>query len=89
MRYRPLSVDEPFARRRMTRFPLRVIARRTGAEWVQDTLDRLDPGAQSLHTGWSQAAYDALLLAVGGTSACRSSTSPCSTMPTPTRPFTG
>ncbi len=67
LRYRPLAVDEPFARRRMTRFPLRVIARRTGAEWVRDTLDWLDPGAQSVHTGAGRTlAYDALLLAVGG-----------------------
>lgn len=67
LRYRPLAVDEPFARRRMTRFPLRVIARRTGAEWVQDSLEWLDPRAQAVHTGAGRTlAYDALLVAVGG-----------------------
>ena len=67
LRYRPLAVDEPFARRRVSRFPTRVIARRTEAEWVQDTLEWLDPDAQSVHTGGGHTlAYDALLLAVGG-----------------------
>lgn len=67
LRYRPLAVDEPFARRGVTRFPTRVIARRTEAEWVQDTLEWLDPGAQAVHTGGGRTlAYDALLLAVGG-----------------------
>ena len=67
LRYRPLAVDEPFARRGVTRFPTRVIARRTEAEWVQDTLEWLDPGAQAVHTGGGHTlAYDALLLAVGG-----------------------
>lgn len=67
LRYRPLAVDEPFARRRVSRFPMRVIARRTEAEWVQDTLEWLDPDAQEVHTGGGRKlAYDALLLAVGG-----------------------
>ena len=66
LRYRPLAVDEPFARRGVTRFPTRVIARRTGAEWVQDTLEWLDPDAQSVHIGGGRTlAYDALLIAVG------------------------
>jgi sulfide:quinone oxidoreductase len=67
LRYRPLAVDEPFARRGVTRFPTRVIARRTRAEWVQDTLEWLDPDAQAVHTGGGHTlAYDALLLAIGG-----------------------
>lgn len=67
LHYRPLAVDEPFARRGASRFPLRAIARRTDAEWVQDTIEWLDPDAQSVHTGGGGTlAYDALLLAVGG-----------------------
>jgi sulfide:quinone oxidoreductase len=66
LRYRPLAVDEPFARRGVRTYPLRTIARQTGAEWVQDALDWLDPDAQQVHTGASGAlSYDALLLAVG------------------------
>ena len=66
LRYRPLAVDEPFARRGVGRYPLKTIARRTGAEWVQDAVEWLDPDAQSVHTAGSRAVpYDALLLAVG------------------------
>jgi sulfide:quinone oxidoreductase len=43
-----------------------VIARRTEAEWVQDTVDWLDPDAQSVHTGAGRTWPTALLLAVGG-----------------------
>src|SRR5512134_1964998 len=66
LRYRPLAVDEPFARRHLSRYPLRAIARRTGADWVQDGLEWLDPDAQVAHTsGGSALPYDALLLAIG------------------------
>ena len=66
LRYRPLAVDEPFARRGVGKYPLKTIARRTGAEWVQDAVEWLDPDAQSVHTAGSRAVpYDALLLAVG------------------------
>jgi sulfide:quinone oxidoreductase len=65
--YRPLAVDEPFSRRGIRRYPLRTIAGRTGAEWVQDAAEWLDPEAQALHTeGGASLEYDALLLAVGG-----------------------
>jgi sulfide:quinone oxidoreductase len=65
--YRPLAVDEPFSGRGIRRYPLRTIARRTDAEWVQDAAEWLDPDAQALHTEAGGALeYDALLLAVGG-----------------------
>jgi sulfide:quinone oxidoreductase len=66
LRYRPLAVDEPFALRGVRRYPLRRIAERTGADWVQDTVEAVDPQAQRVHTGGGDAVdYDALLLAVG------------------------
>jgi sulfide:quinone oxidoreductase len=65
--YRPLAVDEPFARRGIRRYPLRTIAQRSGAEWVQDAAEWLDPEAQAVHTeGGAVLEYDALLIAVGG-----------------------
>jgi len=67
LRYRPLAVEEPFAGRRLKRFSMRSIARATEVEWVQDTIEWLDPDAQSVHTGADDTLeYDALLLAVGG-----------------------
>src|SRR5215212_10700856 len=67
LRYRPLAVDEPFARRGVRRYPLRRIAARTGANWVQDAAEWLDADAQALHTQAGGALeFDALLLAVGG-----------------------
>ena len=86
LRYRPLAVDEPFARRGVRRYPLRTIARRTGAEWVQDAVEWIDPDAQTVHTAAAGSPYDALLLAVGARWSRPSSTSRCSTTPTPTRP---
>jgi sulfide:quinone oxidoreductase len=66
-RYRPQSVDEPFSRGRARRLAVRRVAQRTGAEWVEDSLERLDPDAQAAHTlGGAALPYDALLLAVGG-----------------------
>jgi sulfide:quinone oxidoreductase len=66
LRYRPLAVDEPFALRIARGYPLRTIARRTGAEWVQDAAEWLDPDGQVIHTsGGRGLPYDALLLAVG------------------------
>ena len=66
LRYRPLAVDEPFARRGVRSYPLTKVARRTGAEWVQDAVEWLDPNAQAVHTtGGREIPYDALLLAVG------------------------
>ena len=67
LRYRPLAVDEPFALRGVRRYPLRRIANRTGAEWVQDSAEAVDAEAQAVHTsGGRTIKYDALLLAVGG-----------------------
>ena len=66
LRYRPLAVDEPFAIRGVRRYPLRTIAQRTGAEWVQDAAEWLDPDGQLVNTSGGDALpYDALLLAVG------------------------
>jgi sulfide:quinone oxidoreductase len=66
-RYRPLAVDEPFALRGVRRYPLRRIAQRTGAEWVQDAAEWVDLNAQVLHTAaGAELPFDALLLAVGG-----------------------
>lgn len=67
LRYRPLAVDEPFARRGVRRYPLRTIARRTGAEWMQDAAEWVDSDAQTVHTGGGLVLpFDALLLAIGG-----------------------
>jgi sulfide:quinone oxidoreductase len=67
LRYRPLAVDEPFSRGAVQRYALRSIARRTGAEWVQDAAVWLDPDGQLVHTESGAALpFDALLLAVGG-----------------------
>lgn len=66
LRYRPMAVQEPFSRPAARRYPLRKIAQRAGAEWVQDSLEWVDPDSQEAHTGDGQALpYDALLLAVG------------------------
>ena len=67
LRYRPLAVDEPFSWRGVRRYPLRTIAGRTGATWVQEAAEWVDPSAQTLHTeGGGALPFDALLLAVGG-----------------------
>ena len=66
LRYRPVAVQEPFSRPAARRYSLRQIARRTGADWVEDGLDWVDPDRQEAHTGGGRAVpYDALLLAVG------------------------
>ena len=67
LRYRPVAVQEPFSRPAARRYSLRQIARRTGAEWVEDGLQWVDPDRQEAHTAGSGRAlpYDALLLAVG------------------------
>jgi sulfide:quinone oxidoreductase len=64
--YRPMAVREPFAFGSPRRYPLRRIARDTGAEWTQDTLEWVDRDAQVVHTGTGRRVeYDALLVAVG------------------------
>jgi sulfide:quinone oxidoreductase len=67
LRYRPLAVDEPFSWRSVRRYPLRTIAQRTGATWVREAGEWVDPDGQVLHTDSGAALpFDALLLAVGG-----------------------
>ena len=67
LHYRPLAVDEPFSWRGVRRYPLRTIARRTNAEWVQEAAEWVDLDAQKLHTeAGAELPYDALLVAVGG-----------------------
>jgi sulfide:quinone oxidoreductase len=64
--YRPLAVRQPFAFGPPRRYPLRQVARDTGANWTRDTLGWVDRDAQVVHTGEGQeVAYDALLVAVG------------------------
>src|SRR5215208_159479 len=66
LRYRPMAVQEPFSRPAARRYPLREIARRAGADWVQASLEWVEPDRQEAHTGDGQSLpYDALLLAVG------------------------
>jgi sulfide:quinone oxidoreductase len=67
LRYRPLAVDEPFAKRGVRRYPLRTIAGRTGTEWHKGAAEWIDPQGQVVHTdGGEELPYDALLIAVGG-----------------------
>ena len=64
--YRPMAVRQPFAFGPPRRYPLRVIARDTGAAWAQDSLAWVDPSARSVHTASGRSVqYDALLVAVG------------------------
>ena len=66
LRYRPVAVQEPFSRPSARRYPLRQIARRANAEWVQEALEWVDPDGQVAHTvDGASLEYDALLLAVG------------------------
>jgi sulfide:quinone oxidoreductase len=66
-RYRPLAVDEPFAKRGVRRYPLHAIARRTGAEWHKGAAEWIDSQGQLVHTDTGEELpYDALLIAVGG-----------------------
>lgn len=66
LRYRPIAVQEPFARPAARRYPMGRIARRTNAEWVQDALDWVDPNGQLVHTAEGRSlSFDALLVAIG------------------------
>ena len=66
LRYRPVAVQEPFSRPAVRRYPLRRIAQRTNAEWVQDGVEWLDPDEQLVHTAEGRSLpYDGLLVAVG------------------------
>ena len=69
LRYRPLSVQEPFAAPGARRYPLSQVAERAGAELLQETVEWIDGDGQLVHTaGGEQLAYDALLLAIGARS---------------------
>lgn len=64
--YRPMAVREPFASGPPRRYPLRRIARDSGAEWTKESLEWVDPDARAIHTGEGRRVeYDALLIAVG------------------------
>src|SRR5918994_670633 len=66
LRYRPVAVQEPFSRPGVRRYPLRRIAQRTDAEWVQDRVEWVDPDEQLVHTAEGRSLpYDGLLVAVG------------------------
>jgi sulfide:quinone oxidoreductase len=66
LRYRPGAVQEPFSRPAARRYPLRRIAARTESEWIQETLEWVDPDGQLVHTSEGRSVpYDALLLAIG------------------------
>ncbi|HET8820644.1 MAG TPA: FAD-dependent oxidoreductase [Thermoleophilaceae bacterium] len=64
--YRPLAVREPFTYTRARRYPLRQIARYSGAEVMRDTLARVESRERVVRTGsGTEVGYDALLVAVG------------------------
>jgi sulfide:quinone oxidoreductase len=64
--YRPLAVREPFALPGVRGYPLQRIASDTGATWIRDRLERVDPDGRIVHTqGGRELSYDALLLALG------------------------
>lgn len=70
LRYRPVSVQEPFARPAARRYRLGRIADRTRSEWVQDAVEWIDPDGQAVHTRAGESLpYDGLLLAVGARTA--------------------
>jgi sulfide:quinone oxidoreductase len=65
--YRPLAVREAMALGWGRRYELWGIAERAGADWIKDTLARVDPANRVAHTGSGrEVRYDALLVAVGG-----------------------
>ena len=68
LRYRPDALEQPFTVSPPA-YPLEAIASRTGAEWVQDAAESLDPDDQVIHTtGGQKLAFDAVLLALGARS---------------------
>jgi sulfide:quinone oxidoreductase len=65
--YRPLAVREAVGQGWGRRYELWGIAERADAEWIKDTLARVDPAGRVAHTGQGrELRYDALLVAVGG-----------------------
>ena len=68
-RYRPLAVQEPFARPGARRYPLARVGERAGARFLEDAVEWVDGDGQKVHTaGGESLPYDALLLAVGARS---------------------
>jgi sulfide:quinone oxidoreductase len=69
LRYRPLAVQEPFARPGARRYPLSQVTRRAGADFVEEAVEWIDGDGQVVHTaGGESLSYDSLLLAIGARS---------------------
>src|SRR5262245_16810544 len=64
LRYRPMAVQEPFARPSARSYKLRRIVQDADAQWIQAAVEWLDPDGQLVHTADGESVpYDALLLA--------------------------
>jgi len=65
--YRPLAVQESFGLPGVRRYPLERIASDVDGRWIRDRLASVDTASRTVHTeGGAELAYDALLLAIGG-----------------------
>jgi sulfide:quinone oxidoreductase len=63
---RPMTVREPFAYPRASRYPLAPMVADAGAELIADELAWIEPDRRVVHTkGGAEIEYDALLLAIG------------------------
>jgi sulfide:quinone oxidoreductase len=70
--YRPMTIREPFAFARASRYPLQQIAEDAGARLLADEVAWVDPEHQILHTKAGEAIeYDALVLALGARASVR------------------
>ncbi len=70
--YRPMTVREPFAFARASRYALKQIAEDAGAQLLADEVAWVDPEHQTLHTKAGEAIeYDALVLALGARASVR------------------
>jgi sulfide:quinone oxidoreductase len=70
--YRPMTVREPFAFARASRYPLKRIAEDAGARLLADEVAWVDSEHQLLHTKAGEAIeYDALVLALGARASVR------------------
>jgi sulfide:quinone oxidoreductase len=64
--YRPLAVAQPFGLSRIHRFPLRLLAERSGAQFQEGALTAVDVPARSVQTAQGDSLpYDALVVACG------------------------